>query len=247
MSFKRRTICCVAFLVPVILCQQSAARDPSGTAVAVVQATEVTGEVGQRTLQKLDAVYMGDRIATESSGEAQIIFRDQTKLVVGPTSVVVVDSFVFNDDDSARAVGMSATKGVFRFITGVSQKQAYTLKTPTATIGVRGTAFDMYVAPNGETAIAMFEGEARVCNRLLGRLGACVDLKAGCSIVVIGQDGRITRLNTLEERTQRLNSEFPYVFSQISLDPAFKVDVSACMVRWASFDIDASPVSASPH
>ena len=234
----------VALLVSLIASEPSAARDASGTAVAVVQATEVTGDVGQRPLQTLDAVYMGDRIATENTGEAQIIFRDQTKLVVGPTSIVVVDSFVFSDDDSASSVGMSATKGVFRFITGLSQKQAYSIKTPSATIGVRGTAFDMYLAPTGETAIAMFEGSARVCNRL----DVCLELLAGCSILIVDNDGRFTQLTTLEERSRWLNTGFPYVFSQISLQPDFRIDVSACMIRWASLDIDVEdPPSASPH
>jgi hypothetical protein len=243
MPFSRLIFSGVAFLL-LIASEQSAARDPSGTAVAVVQATEVAGDLGLQPLQTLDAVYMGDRIATESTGEAQIIFRDQTKLVVGPTSVVVVDSFVFNDDNSASSVGMSAAKGVFRFITGVSQKQAYSIKTPSATIGVRGTAFDMYLAPTGETAIAMFDGSARVCNRL----DVCLELLAGCSILIIDEDGRFTRLRTLEERTRWLNTGFPYVFSQISLQPDFRIDVSACMIRWASIDTElTTPPSASPH
>lgn len=244
MSPSRLSVSCIALGAALTIGEQSLARDPSGTAVAVVQATEIIGEVGQRPLETLDVVYMGDTIATENTGEAQIIFRDQTKLVVGPGSVLVVDSFVFNDDGSARSIGMSATKGVFRFITGVSQKQAYSLRTPTATIGVRGTAFDMYVAPSGETAVAMFDGSASVCSRL----DVCVDLLAGCSILVVDRDGRPTQLNTPEERRQAFNTSFPYVFSQASLQPDFRADVSACMIRWAILDIDVdTPESASPH
>ena len=35
--------------------------------------------------------------------------------------------------------------------------------TPTATIGVRGTAFDVYVGDTGELAIAMINGAVEVC------------------------------------------------------------------------------------
>src|SRR4051794_33917499 len=72
------------------------ARDASGTAIAVVQATEVNGEAGLKPLQTEDAVFMGDQIKTGEMGEAQIIFLDQTRLVVGENSLVNVDSFVVN-------------------------------------------------------------------------------------------------------------------------------------------------------
>ena len=83
-------------------------------------------------------IFSGDRITTDEIGNAQIKFRDDTKLVVGPNSTLVIDAFVFNKDDTARQVSISALKGAFRFISGKSPKDVYRITTPTATIGVRG-------------------------------------------------------------------------------------------------------------
>jgi hypothetical protein len=65
-------------------------------------------------------------------------FRDETKLVVGPNSTMVIDAFVFSDQNTARQISINAVKGAFRFITGKSPKDVYSITTPTATIGVRG-------------------------------------------------------------------------------------------------------------
>src|SRR5262245_31798868 len=74
------------------------ADEPSGTAVAVLQSAEAAGAAsGQRLLQLQGPVYMGDRIKTGAVGEAQLQFRDSTKLVVGPNSQLLIDKFVFND------------------------------------------------------------------------------------------------------------------------------------------------------
>ncbi len=115
---------------------------PSGTAVSVVPNAAAAGTTGRRTLQVDGDVFMGDKVQTGPGGEAQIQFKDSTKLVVGPNSSMTIDAFVFDANNKARKITMNAAKGAFRFITGTSQKQAYTINTPTSTIGIRGTRFD---------------------------------------------------------------------------------------------------------
>jgi hypothetical protein len=51
---------------------------------------------------------------------------------------MIIDAFVFADDNTARNISINAVKGAFRFITGKSPKDVYSITTPTATIGVRG-------------------------------------------------------------------------------------------------------------
>jgi hypothetical protein len=110
---------------------------PSGIVIAVVQQSEADGQTGRRTLAQEAPVFSGDRIITGPSGEAQVRFRDDTKLVVGPNSMMVIDAFVFSGD-TAREISINAVRGAFRFITGNSPKDVYSITTPTATIGVRG-------------------------------------------------------------------------------------------------------------
>jgi hypothetical protein len=111
---------------------------PSGVVLAVVQQSEADGTTGKRTLQTEAPVYAGDHIITGPTGQAQVKFRDDTKLVVGPNSMMIIDAFVFADTNTARNISINAVRGAFRFITGKSPKDAYSITTPTATIGVRG-------------------------------------------------------------------------------------------------------------
>src|SRR5262245_46599985 len=99
----------------------SRADSPSGTAIAVLQSAEASGAAsGRRVLMLQGPVYMGDRIKTGAVGEAQLQFRDNTKLVVGPGSQLVIDKFVFNSESTAKSVSINAVRGAFRFITGGS-------------------------------------------------------------------------------------------------------------------------------
>jgi hypothetical protein len=116
----------------------AAALEPSGHAVRVNPAVNAAGPVGERLIELQGAVFMGDEIVANPNGLAQIKFIDNTRLVVGPNTRLRIDSFVFNADKTARDVTISVVKGSFRFISGNSPDEAYTLRTPTMSIGVRG-------------------------------------------------------------------------------------------------------------
>ena len=115
-----------------------ASADPSGLVIAVVQQSVADGQTGRRVLMPEGPVYSGDHVTTGPIGEAQVKFRDNTKLVIGPNSIMVIDAFIFNDDATARKISINAVRGAFRFIAGKSPKDVYRITTPTATIGVRG-------------------------------------------------------------------------------------------------------------
>jgi hypothetical protein len=136
-SFRTVAIAFAALAVASIGAATVAAQ-PSGVVIAVVQQSEADGETGRRVLMPEAAVFSGDRIITGPVGEAQVRFRDDTKLVVGPNSTMVIDAFVFDDENTARQISINAVRGAFRFITGNSPKDVYSITTPTATIGVRG-------------------------------------------------------------------------------------------------------------
>jgi hypothetical protein len=130
-------------------------------------ATEVTAslENGKVVLKTGDTVFADQTVSTDAKGVGQFEFRDKTKLAIGPGSTVVLDDFVYNSKASASKVVIGLTRGSFRFITGSSNHDAYDIVTPAATIGVRGTAFDVYVDEKGEMAVAMINGAVEVCPR----------------------------------------------------------------------------------
>ena len=224
---------CSALTLP----DRASALEPSGTTVAVVQSAAAAGAVGRRVLRVQGPVFMGDRIQTGSVGEAQIEFRDDTRLVVGPRSLLTIDSFVFSENNRARQITMLASKGAFRFITGKSRKQAYSIATPTATIGVRGTRFDLAVTGDGETTLALFEGAARICDLA----GQCRRVRGGCAVVVAPPGGGILPVRAGPDRAARLAALFPFVVSQARLLPEFQADTSSCRVRAAALPAFDSP------
>jgi hypothetical protein len=205
------------------------AAEPSGEAVAVVQATAVDGAAGNRPLTVKGPVFTGDVVKTDKGGEAQILFRDDTKLVVGPNSELTIDSFVFAGGATARQFTINAVRGAFRFITGSSQKQAYTIKTPTATIGVRGTRFDVTVI-NRATNLALYDGAVRLCD-ITKQPQRCTELEGHCSVIILEPEQDFRWVNNVYERTDVLDAVFPYAFNQNWLKDSFRVQSQDCQIR----------------
>ncbi len=205
----------------------AAASEPSGSAVAVIQSTQAFGHAGNRTLQASGPVYTGDQIVTGPRGQAQIIFTDNTKLVVGPNSRMKIDAFVFGGNGSAKEVSLNAVRGAFRFITGSSAKSAYKITTPTATIGVRGTEFDFNVS-SSRLDLAVFNGQTRICDH---RSGTCFTQGSGCSLSRSGAGGKPRVSRTPRAQLDRM---FPFIRQQGNLRTAFRVDTSSCGVQRAA-------------
>ena len=125
-------------LVTTAFAGSASAIEPSGHAVKVDPAVNAAGPGGRRLIQLQGAVCMGDEIVASPVGLAQIKFIDDTRLVVGPNSRLKIDVFVFNPDNTAKKVAIRIVKGSFRFISGKSPKSAYSITTPSSTIGIRG-------------------------------------------------------------------------------------------------------------
>lgn len=156
------------FLIMLIaLTFADAATAAGGIGKATSIATEVTGDSSgmARPLNNGDPIFLNEQIETDDKGIGQFEFLDNTKLAVGSGSKVKIDQFVYSGGRGASAVTVELGRGAFRFISGDSNKQAYRIVTPGATIGVRGTAFDLYVADNGEMAVAMINGQVDLCPR----------------------------------------------------------------------------------
>lgn len=82
----------------------------------------------------------------------------------GPKSTVTLDRFVYDPDHGTGTVVLRATRGIFRFVTGSQPPQDYKIVTPIATIGVRGTVFDLLVQAS-KIVVVLVSGEVRVTPR----------------------------------------------------------------------------------
>lgn len=157
--------------------------EPVGQAVHI--RTSVTGDGAE--LQVQDPVHRDERISTSRSGLGQFVFSDGSKLAVGWGSSVVIDRYVYDDQKSLKKLTISAAKGTFRWISGKSRSTAYEILTPAGTIGVRGTVFDFYVAPDGTTAMVLLSGAASFCGT-----SGCAQLTRRCDSVIASRRGGIS-------------------------------------------------------
>lgn len=136
-----------------------------GTAISVDTNVSAGKAGAESPLRQGSKVFSDDRILTDLSGVGQIEFVDKTRLAIGPGSTLTLDRFVYDPKRSKTDIVLGLGKGTFRFMTGVGAHQGYEISTPAATIGVRGTAFDVVIGEDGEMAVAMINGTVEVCSR----------------------------------------------------------------------------------
>jgi hypothetical protein len=207
-----------ALLALLMAASAHAAGEPA-VAKAVDVRPEATGLYNGATivLSAEDDLYEGQKITTGGQGQVQIVFADDTHMVVGPGSSLVIEKYLMRNGGTASQFAVSALGGTFRFITGKSAKTAYKIDTPTGTIGVRGTRFDFNVNTK-KTKIILFDGEVTFCSDS----GGCKQVKGKCDV---GEgdtsDTQITKHGNTDD--------FIYVKSQRSLGNSFKVSgAGAC-------------------
>lgn len=154
-----------------------AAPQPIGETTRVVETVEGTIEDLNRVLVLRDPVHRQEYIETEVDSAARMVFADGSKLSVGSKAQVVLDDFVYAGGDDDTSV-ITLTKGVLRFVSGSMRKPGVEIRTPAATIGIRGTDFAVVVDDNGRTYLVMDrQGAATITGTCAGRSG---DDRARC-------------------------------------------------------------------
>lgn len=134
-----------------------------GMASVVEQRAEASRDQTVRRLALRDALFRNERLSTGSEPGTKLHVRllDQTVITLGPNSEVVLDDFAINPAANTAEVSLKLSRGLLRFVGGkhADTGTRYQVRTPVATIGVRGTAFDVKVDEGGETTVQLTEGE----------------------------------------------------------------------------------------
>jgi hypothetical protein len=178
-------------LCAVLLCGAGAAW--AGQAVGVVE--HLSGPLMDRkadgTVKVLAAkseVESGDTLVAEKNTYAQIRFIDNSEITLRPGTTFKIDNFAYDaDKPEADSAAFSLVKGGLRSITGLlgkRNKEKFQLKTPAATIGIRGTTF-----------IAQWVEDAAAAKQAPGPVtpGLVPDLAPGLHVAVL--DGMIVVTN----------------------------------------------------
>ena len=159
---------------------------------AVVIQKEVVRVAGSASSQLNvgDGLLRDETVRTGLESAARLVMADNTNLSLGPNATLKLDRTVFNDEHTYRDIAVKLTAGAFRFVTGGSEKAAYKITTPLATIGVRGTILDI-LSQRGQTVVVLQEGASSVCTTSF----QCIQLTQPGDTAVItaaGPNGRPT-------------------------------------------------------
>jgi len=93
-------------------------------------------------LQEGDPVFQGDILESGNDASVGIVLADDTTFSMANNGRMVLDEMVYDPVTQDGNISMSVLQGVFTFVSGQVAKvdpDAMVLKTPVATIGVRGT------------------------------------------------------------------------------------------------------------
>ncbi|MAN79820.1 MAG: hypothetical protein CMM77_16360 [Rhodospirillaceae bacterium] len=141
-----------------------------GTAKRVVNEV-VTGSFGQ-SVQVGDGLIAHETVVTGNKSAIDIRLADQSSLTIGENSELILDDLVYGRDQNKVTGAFRMMSGIIRFASaGVPMD--FLIKTPTATIGIRGTQFDVQVK-DGSTEVSVVEGVVVVQSRF-----GIVDVRSG--------------------------------------------------------------------
>lgn len=119
--------------------------------------TQPGGQGALRPAVLRGQVRTGDVFVSGAQSQLQVLLRDRSMFTIGSNARVTIDRFVIDTDRGAAGASASVARGAFRFVSGRGGPRAGAVRTPVASIGVRGTAVETVVGPD---ALFVLEGHA---------------------------------------------------------------------------------------
>lgn len=155
----------VGLAAPALLFGLTAAAPPGAVGIAAVIVKEVTlhqpGAHHAHPAKAREQVFLAEQVATGAASRLQILLLDQSSFTVGANARLTLDRFIY-DPDRKSNFAASVAKGAFRFMSGRNGHAATsTIKSPVASIGIRGTMVDGIV---GQHAVDIVRRERGVGN-----------------------------------------------------------------------------------
>jgi hypothetical protein len=179
----------LAYQVSCVLAALMALPTVAGAA-GIATVTDVVNEgyrtppgADETTAKAADELVQNEALRTEEESAIQVEFVDGSQLSVEQSSEMVLSDYVY---DGAAASGLiNLNDGLFHFTSNGKPDQGVQLRTPVATIGVRGTEFLVHVDGDEATVIDVLSGAVEARPNGTGKSVVCV---GGQSILVAGAD-----------------------------------------------------------
>ena len=165
--------------------------------VALVENIVATGVTETDKIFKIgDRVFINQKIKTLMNSRAQIIFRDQSVLNIGPDTEISIKTYNWRSDRPLFAAQVRS--GAIRFKSGTFPSGSYTVSSPSALVKLQGTQVDFLVSRPGATEILLRSGAASVTPNSSPTQGSSDNLVSSTGSVTLNSpnsfvqmDGRI--------------------------------------------------------
>lgn len=139
-----RPLLIAGLLILPLVSQAQALAEPIGYIMKVQGEATVTSRGQTIDARAGQAVVLGAVLRTGAQGSMGITLSDNTVMSFGPNSEFTLEEYRFEPAREELRLSARISRGTLNFISGVIAKlkpEAVELKTPTGTIGVRGTHF----------------------------------------------------------------------------------------------------------
>ena len=143
-------------------------------------------------------IFQYDTVKT-GKGKVAIGFIDDTRVDVTQHSKLIIDEFVYDPNTKTGALSLKAALGTVRYASGQIAKTSPTnvqIKTPTATIGVRGTDFSMTIDEVGSSTIILLPSCDTNGNCFVGE----ISVESDAGMVIMNQAFQATVVDTISSR-----------------------------------------------
>jgi hypothetical protein len=140
-------------------------------------------------------IFSFDTVQT-GQGRMAVEFLDSTVLKLTEHSRVVIDEYIFDPDPSKSKLALRMASGTARFITGKLgkiDKKNISIKTPSATIGIRGTDFTTTVDELGRSLIILLPDEN-------GNSSGEITVETWAGIEILNEPFQATMVQTMDSQ-----------------------------------------------
>jgi len=206
------------------------------------------GEKDVKVEKNLD-IFSYDTVKT-GKGQVAIEFLDETRVDITQHSKLIIDDFVYDPNAKTGKLSLKATLGTVRYASGQIAKnsaQNISIKTPTATVSVRGTDFAMTIDEIGSSTIILLPSCDGNGNCFVGE----ISVESDAGQVILNQAFQATQVDTPESNPLKpvlldLNESLinnllivqkpPALADAIELEEKLKVVANALDIDFLKFD-----------
>ena len=139
-------------------------------------------------------VEMNDTVST-AKAKAELTFEDKTTVKLTEHSKMIIDDFVYDPKKGSGKLALNMALGTARYASGQIAKnnpQQVAIKTPTASIAVRGTDFSMTVDELGRSLIMLLPS----CDPKGGCVTGAIEVSNLAGVVILDVPYQATLVNS---------------------------------------------------